>query len=126
MTGGAGDKTVEYLTTDHLMAVIADEDTCVGFLLGGIGEINSANEQNFFAVTDSTPDSEIERQFKTFMNRKDIDIILISYENANKIRNTIESYQNVSIPAVIEIPSKTDPYDPKDDLTLKTASQWLM
>ncbi|GIX76271.1 v-type proton ATPase subunit F [Caerostris darwini] len=30
-----------------LIAVIGDEDTCVGFLLGGIGELNKSRQTNF-------------------------------------------------------------------------------
>lgn len=36
-----------------LMAVIGDEDTCVGFLLGGIGEINKNRQSNFLVVDKS-------------------------------------------------------------------------
>ncbi|CAG0914610.1 unnamed protein product [Notodromas monacha] len=33
-----------------LIAVIGDEDTCVGFLLGGIGELNRNRQPNFLVV----------------------------------------------------------------------------
>lgn len=33
-----------------LLAVIADEDTVTGFLLGGIGELNNKREPNFLVV----------------------------------------------------------------------------
>jgi len=33
-----------------LLGVIGDEDTCVGFLLGGIGEINKNRQPNFLVV----------------------------------------------------------------------------
>lgn len=36
-----------------LIAVIGDEDTCVGFLLGGIGEINKNRHPNFLVVDKS-------------------------------------------------------------------------
>jgi len=35
----------------RLVAVIGDEDTCTGFLLGGIGEINAKRQKNFLVVT---------------------------------------------------------------------------
>ncbi len=34
-------------TKGKLIAVIGDEDTCVGFLLGGVGELNRARRPNF-------------------------------------------------------------------------------
>ena len=36
-----------------LLAVIGDEDTCVGFLLGGVGEINKNRHPNFMVVDKS-------------------------------------------------------------------------
>lgn len=36
-----------------LIAIIGDEDTCVGFLLGGIGEINKQRQPNFKVVDKS-------------------------------------------------------------------------
>lgn len=44
-----------------LIAVIGDEDTCVGFLLGGIGEINKNRHPNFLVVDKS-------RLFDPFLN----------------------------------------------------------
>lgn len=37
-----------------LISVIGDEDTCVGFLLGGVGEINKNRHPNFMVVDKST------------------------------------------------------------------------
>ncbi|TRY68705.1 hypothetical protein TCAL_15102 [Tigriopus californicus] len=36
-----------------LIGVIGDEDTCVGFLLGGIGEMNKNRHPNFMVVDKS-------------------------------------------------------------------------
>lgn len=36
-----------------LISVIGDEDTCVGFLLGGVGEINKNRHSNFMVVDKS-------------------------------------------------------------------------
>jgi len=48
-----------------LMAVIGDEDTCTGFLLGGIGEINKKRQPNFMVVEKDTPTADIEEQLKS-------------------------------------------------------------
>ena len=54
-----------------LIGVIGDEDTCVGFLLGGIGELNKNRQPNFLVVDKSTPLQEIEDTVKGFMKRSD-------------------------------------------------------
>jgi V-type H+-transporting ATPase subunit F len=105
-----------------LIAVIGDEDTCVGFLLGGIGEVNRAKQPplNFLVVDKNTPNTDIEETFKAFLKRGDIDIILINQNIAEGIRHIIESHSE-PVPAVLEIPSKDHPYDPSKDSILRRA-----
>lgn len=47
-----------------LLCVIGDEDTVVGFLLGGIGQLNKARKPNYFIVNKNTTVTEIEETFK--------------------------------------------------------------
>jgi len=103
-----------------LIAVIGDEDTCVGFLLGGIGEINKNRQPNFFVVDKNTSISELEEMFKKFIRRDDIDIILINQNVAEMIRYVIDTH-TTPVPAVLEIPSKDHPYDPSKDSILRRA-----
>ncbi|XP_064471280.1 V-type proton ATPase subunit F-like [Ornithodoros turicata] len=103
-----------------LIAIIGDEDTCVGFLLGGIGEINKQRQPNFKVVDKNTTIPDLEECFKTFVKRGDIDIILINQNIADMIRHAIDSH-TASIPAVLEIPSKDQPYDPNKDWILRRA-----
>jgi len=105
-----------------LIAVIGDEDTCVGFLLGGIGEINKAKSPNlnFLVVDKNTSASEVEETFKAFLKRDDIDIILINQSIAEMIRYAIDAH-TAAVPAVLEIPSKDHPYDPNKDSILRRA-----
>ncbi|KAF0299483.1 V-type proton ATPase subunit F [Amphibalanus amphitrite] len=103
-----------------LMAVIGDEDTCVGFLLGGIGEMNKSRKPNFMVVNKETPLNEIEDAFKKFVTRDDIDIILINQIIAEQIRHVIDGHSS-ALPAVLEIPSKDSPYDPTKDSILRRA-----
>lgn len=124
-----------------VLAVIGDEDTVVGFLLGGVGELNKvsisevleifiidfqARKPNYLIVDKQTAVQEIEEAFKGFCARDDIAIILINQHIAEMIRyavshllKTSKLYFRVkvdqhtqSIPAVLEIPSKEAPYDP--------------
>ncbi|XP_073435321.1 V-type proton ATPase subunit F isoform X3 [Dendrobates tinctorius] len=51
------------LVRGKLIAVIGDEDTCTGFLLGGIGELNKNRKPNFLVVEKETSVTEIEETF---------------------------------------------------------------
>ncbi|XP_067121757.1 V-type proton ATPase subunit F [Centruroides vittatus] len=103
-----------------LLAVIGDEDTCVGFLLGGIGEMNKSRQANFMVVDKNTSNGEIEDKFKSFIKRDDIHIILINQNIAERIRHLIDSHLD-PIPTILEIPSKDHPYDPTKDSILRRA-----
>ncbi|KAL1284967.1 putative V-type proton ATPase subunit F [Trichinella nelsoni] len=105
------------LARGKLIAVIGDEDTCVGFLLGGIGELNRARQPNFLVVDKNVSVQEIENTFKSFVSRDDVAIILINQHIAEMIRYAIDDHVK-SIPAVLEIPSKEHPYDPSKDSIL--------
>ncbi|XP_063216672.1 V-type proton ATPase subunit F 1 [Bacillus rossius redtenbacheri] len=103
-----------------LVSVIGDEDTCVGFLLGGVGEINKNRNANFLVVDKNTSVSEVEEGFKRFVKRDDIDIILINQNVAEMIRHVIDSHTQ-PLPAILEIPSKDHPYDATKDSILRRA-----
>ncbi|XP_041458365.1 V-type proton ATPase subunit F-like [Lytechinus variegatus] len=103
-----------------LVAVIGDEDTCTGFLLGGIGEINNKRQPNFMVVEKETAVHEIEESFKNFVARNDIAIILINQNIAEHIRHLLDNHTD-PVPSVLEIPSKDSPYDPSKDSILRRA-----
>uniref|UniRef100_A0A1A8GDK3 V-type proton ATPase subunit F n=1 Tax=Nothobranchius korthausae TaxID=1143690 RepID=A0A1A8GDK3_9TELE len=103
-----------------LIAVIGDEDTCTGFLLGGVGELNKNRKPNFLVVEKDTSITEIEETFKSFLARNDIAIILINQFIAEMIRHAIDAHMQ-SIPAILEIPSKEHPYDASKDSILRRA-----
>lgn len=103
-----------------LIALIGDEDTCTGFLLGGTGELNAAKQANFFTVTKDTTTKDIEDKFKLFTSRNDVAILLITQSIAEEIRYLLDSHMEC-IPAILEIPSKDHPYDPSKDSILKRA-----
>lgn len=103
-----------------LIGVIGDEDTCTGFLLGGIGERNMKREGNFMIVDKDTPLSDIEETLKQYIKRSDIDIILITQNVAEQVRYVLDAH-TAAIPAILEIPSKDCPYDPAKDSILRRA-----
>ncbi|XP_033164175.1 probable V-type proton ATPase subunit F 2 [Drosophila mauritiana] len=106
----------------RLLAVIGDEDTCVGFLLGGIGEVDEDRETNFMVVERDTTPKQVEECFKKFLRRPDIAIILINQVYADMIRPTVDAH-NLAVPTVLEIPSKQHPYDSSRDSILKRAQR---
>uniref|UniRef100_A0A1B6MHC8 V-type proton ATPase subunit F n=1 Tax=Graphocephala atropunctata TaxID=36148 RepID=A0A1B6MHC8_9HEMI len=106
-------------TSAKLIGVIADEDTCVGFLLGGVGEIKD-KKPNFFVVNRDTKVSEIEDALRRFTKRGDIEIIFITSKVAELIRPALNAYKQL-LPVILEIPSKDDPYDPSKDPIIKRA-----
>ncbi|CAB4066388.1 ATPeV1F [Lepeophtheirus salmonis] len=113
-------KTPYIRARGKLIGVIGDEDTCVGFLLGGIGEMNKNRKPNFMVVDKDSAITEIEDCLKTFIKRDDIDIILINQNVAEMVRAVIDAH-TAPIPAILEIPSKDFPYDPSKDSILRRA-----
>lgn len=64
-----------------LISVIGDEDTVTGFLLAGIGQKDNKGLTNFMVVKEGvTKDEEVLNTFKSFVNRRDIAIILITQQ----------------------------------------------
>jgi V-type H+-transporting ATPase subunit F len=114
------------LQRGKLIAVIGDEDTVVGFLLGGVGmyyqwyffyksiyvqgQLNKSRKSNFLIVDKNTGIHELEEKFREFCTRDDIAIILINQHVAEMIRYQVDQHV-ASIPTVLEIPSKEMPYD---------------
>ena len=106
-----------------LLGIIGDEETVTGFLLAGIGE-RSENSTNFLKVNSSTTNEQIEEFFHSLITRKDIGIILISQDVADRIRETLDAYNEI-IPTVLEIPSKQHPYSIEKDSVMQRALRQL-
>ncbi|CED85124.1 vacuolar atp synthase [Phaffia rhodozyma] len=100
-----------------LIACIGDEDSITGLLLAGTGHIEKG-KKNFLVVDAKTQPSTIEAAFEEFTQRPDIAILLINQYIAEMIRPTVDKYSQ-AFPALLEIPSKTHPYDPDRDSVLK-------
>ncbi|GFE53134.1 vacuolar ATP synthase subunit [Babesia ovis] len=99
--------------------IIGDEDTVVGFLMAGIGSKDGLGRTNYKIITPKVTKQEIEDTFKQYVERKDCGIIIINQHIAEKIKTAIDLHVG-PIPAILEIPSKEQPYDPnKDSVTQK-------
>ena len=53
----------------------------------------------------------MEEAFAEFTARKDVAVLLITQTVASMIRQIVDGYSK-PIPAILEIPSKDQPYDP--------------
>mmetsp|Transcript_50579 Transcript_50579/g.158018 ORF Transcript_50579/g.158018 Transcript_50579/m.158018 type:complete len:127 (-) Transcript_50579:592-972(-) len=114
-----GDKKAAFARKrEALICVIGDEDTVTGFLLAGVGEIDSKKNSNFLVVNNKTPVNQIEEAFKAFTARDDVAVILITQSAADSIRYLLDDYESM-IPTVLEIPSKDNPYDPSKDSVMQ-------
>ncbi|NXK69840.1 VATF ATPase, partial [Sylvietta virens] len=123
-----------------LIAVMGDEDTVTGFLLGGVGELDKHRRPNFLVVERGGSLAEIEETFRNvfrgggapvvapvcpltvpflggrrgFLAREDVGMILISGGVAEQIRPAVAAHAR-ALRGGLEIPSKDHPYDPARD-----------
>jgi V-type H+-transporting ATPase subunit F len=106
-----------------LIGIIGDEETVTGFLLAGIGERNE-NFSNFLKVTSETDTNQIRDFFQELVSNGRVGIILISQDVAERIRETLDAYDEI-IPTVLEIPSKNTPYSIEKDSIMQKALRQL-
>ena len=106
-----------------LIGVIGDEDTVTGFVLAGVGH-RTVTGQNFLVVKADTEVEEIEEAFINLTTRNDIGILLINQHVANDIRHLLRDYTK-TIPTILEIPSKDQPYDPEQDYIMQRVNMMI-
>ena len=107
-----------------LVSAIGDRTTVTGLLLTGMGERNLKNQTNFLIVDKDTDDETIETTLRSFLERTDIGIVLISQNIAERVRNIIVEHNKV-LPTILEIPSKDTPYEADKDTIVKRAAAIL-
>ena len=120
----------KFMRTENemLIGIIGDEETVTGFLLAGIGEMKN-DGTNFLKVSNDQKNEqrqkeEIENFFSSLVANKQIGIILISQDVADKIRDTLDAYNEI-VPTVLEIPSKQTPYSIEKDSVMQRALRKL-
>lgn len=106
-----------------LIGIIGDEETVTGFLLAGVGERNE-NFSNFLKVTSETDTNQIRDFFQELVSNGRVGIILISQDVAERIRETLDAYDEI-IPTILEIPSKNTPYSIEKDSIMQKALRQL-
>jgi V-type H+-transporting ATPase subunit F len=85
-----------------------------------VGELNSKREANYLIVDKETTSATIEETFQGFLQRPDISMVLITQSVAEDIRHLLDAHV-AAIPAILEIPSKDNPYDMSKDSILRRA-----
>ena len=75
-------------------------------------------------VDKDTDDETIENTLRSFLERSDIGIVLISQNVAERVRNIIVEHTKV-LPTILEIPSKDTPYEADKDTIVKRAASIL-
>lgn len=71
-----------------------------------------------------TTQEAIEDKFKAYTTNDDISVILISQEIASRIRWLIDDFES-PVPSILEIPTKSKPYDPEQDPTYERIKRLL-
>ncbi|XP_075155979.1 V-type proton ATPase subunit F-like [Haematobia irritans] len=91
-----------------LIAVIADEDTTVGFLLAGIGEYFGIGKKNlnYMIVTEDTNLGAVEKYFHSIYNQPNIGVILIATDIWKDLLPTFDNMKKKMLPIILEIPTK--------------------
>lgn len=107
-----------------LVAAIGDASTITGLLLTGMGERNDRGVKNFLIIERNTTDEEIDQTLRSFLQRPDIGIVLISQGAAERVRNVIVEHE-ATIPTILEIPGDDAPYDPEKDTIVVRAAKIL-
>jgi V-type H+-transporting ATPase subunit F len=82
-----------------------------------VGLLDELSLLLFFRFLAETTAANIEDAFRDFTSRDDVSVVLINQSIASVIRHALDSY-NKPVPAVLEIPSKDQPYDPSQDSIL--------
>ncbi|XP_049947804.1 V-type proton ATPase subunit F-like [Schistocerca serialis cubense] len=103
-----------------LVGLMGDENTCVGFLLAGIGQRSPDGDSNVIVVHGHTSELEIEEDFQRLLAREDIAILLITDQVAEVIANSMARHLDSRKPPVLlTIPSPYQPFDSEADVMLR-------
>lgn len=105
---------LQEIAVGKLIAVIGDEDTVVGFLMGGIGEWHPVYGTNFLVVDKDVDDTTLASCLRYFIRRPDVDIILITVPCATRVKAVLDAHTDI-FPVILEIPTKDCPYEPEKD-----------
>uniref|UniRef100_A0A7S1LKU4 V-type proton ATPase subunit F n=1 Tax=Alexandrium catenella TaxID=2925 RepID=A0A7S1LKU4_ALECA len=113
--------------SDMKIGVIGDEDTVTGFVLAGVGHVDGSGKKSFLLVDSKTHTRDVEEKFHELTTRKDVAMVLITQSCADLIRPAVDGYTSSGqvVPAIMEIPSKEQPYDPRKDAIMQRVAFFM-
>merc|ERR1712217_907381 len=96
-------------------------------LLAGVGHVDGQGKKNFMIVDTKTHRKDIDDKFHELTSRKDIAMVLITQGCADEIRVAVDAFSatGAAVPAVLEIPSKEQPYDPRKDAIMQRVAFFM-
>mmetsp|Transcript_31400 Transcript_31400/g.73286 ORF Transcript_31400/g.73286 Transcript_31400/m.73286 type:complete len:134 (+) Transcript_31400:116-517(+) len=109
------------------VAIIGEEDIVTGMVLAGMGAVDGQNKTNFFVVKAKTHPKQIEEKFLEMTARDDVAMLLLTQSCAELIRPAVDAYSTSGkvIPTILEIPSKDQPYNPKQDPIMQRVALFM-
>ncbi|XP_016995724.2 V-type proton ATPase subunit F [Drosophila takahashii] len=87
------------------IAVMADPEVTLGFLLAGIG-YQRDRFRNYMMVESETPQEDLESFFLAVYRRANIGIIILDYDTAKRLRNVMQRC-NQLLPVLVTVPNKS-------------------
>ncbi|XP_020814422.1 uncharacterized protein LOC110188857 [Drosophila serrata] len=86
------------------IAVIAEAEVTLGFLLAGIG-YHSEKFRNYMIVDSETTQEELEKFFHTVYYKSNMGLILIDFDTAKRLR-TVMANRTHLLPVIMTVPNK--------------------
>ncbi|XP_017022874.1 probable V-type proton ATPase subunit F [Drosophila kikkawai] len=86
------------------IAVIAEAEVTLGFLLAGIG-YHSDKFRNYMNVDSETPQEELERFFNAVYHKSNMGLIILDYDAAKRLRSVMANCTQL-LPVVMTVPNK--------------------
>merc|ERR1712232_1029375 len=113
--------------SDMKLGLIGDEETVTGMVLAGMGHVDGQGRKNFLIVTEKSTVPETSSFFKSLTERKDIAMILVTQSVASDIAVAMTEYAETGqvVPTVMNIPSKEQAYDPRNDPVMQRVKTFL-
>ncbi|KAH8356497.1 hypothetical protein KR084_000117 [Drosophila pseudotakahashii] len=87
------------------IAVMADPEVTLGFLLAGIG-YQRDRFRNYMMVESETPQEDLENFFLTVYRRSNIGIVILDYDTAKRLRNLMQRCHQL-LPVLVTVPNKS-------------------
>nr|XP_016924201.1 V-type proton ATPase subunit F [Drosophila suzukii] len=86
------------------IAIMADPEVTLGFLLAGIG-YQKDRFRNYMMVEIETAQEDLEQFFQSIYRRSNIGIIILDYNTAKRLRSLVQRCHQL-LPVLVTVPNK--------------------